>query len=516
MPTFSFDQIIDRVARPDAPGGAVAVSLHNELIFERGFGLADAATQRPFGARTSFHVCSITKTFTGALAGLLEQTGRLTFDDTVRSRLPSFPDYGVPLTLDHLVTNTSGLRDYFGMIALEQAGGAPRYAREPVERHSLTQPSLMFSPGERYSYSNSNFVALCRVIETVDERAYADALTGRIVEPLGLSDTLFLTDTVPEPEGAAVGHVKNGEAFTAPRLSVFEAGDGGVWSTAADLASWGSALVSDRVGRPGLTSRITSAGRFSDGATAWYAKGFGSGWRGKNRWFGHSGGLSGMSTNLACFPDSGLVIAVGLNGPLADADDLAFQLADRVLGAPETHPPPRQVDGRLESWSGVWQGDGAGPTAVLTPRARHVDLWLLGWNVQMVADGETLTERGSGVIVRRISEDEIALRPGPNAFIRMRRLQPPNGGEVDIVGRYRGVEVRATLSLQMGAIGLEARVEEAAANAPGWRLETIAENVGRLLTADGAATGGVLSALSRETIILSLPRAEKLRFERIQ
>src|SRR5690606_24758499 len=149
---------------------------------------------------------------------------------------------------------------------------------------------------------------------------YAELVEERILRPLGMTRSEFRTQTIPEPEAAALGYFDDGEGgFRAPRLDVHEAGDGGLGSTLHDMARYGGALASGVFGPPGLVSRLTAPTVLTTGHPNWYGCGFGTGERGGLRWFGHAGGLAGMSTNLACFPDRGVAVVSAFNGPAGDA-----------------------------------------------------------------------------------------------------------------------------------------------------------------------------------------------------
>lgn len=107
------DQIFQPFASGDAPGCAVGVIQGNELIFAKGYGLANLEHEVPITPQTVFCLASLAKQFTGMCICLLEEAGRLSFEDDIRDYLPEVPDYGVRITIGHLVYQTSGMRDYY-------------------------------------------------------------------------------------------------------------------------------------------------------------------------------------------------------------------------------------------------------------------------------------------------------------------------------------------------------------------------------------------------------------------
>src|SRR6187455_1966867 len=117
-----------------APGCAAAVSLNGDVVFEKAFGLADMEHNVPNTPQTIFESGSVAKQFTAAALVLLQQEGKLSIDDPVRKYIAEFPDYGAPLTIRHLLTHTSGLRDWGAVAGL---AGWPRTTRAHTHGHAL-------------------------------------------------------------------------------------------------------------------------------------------------------------------------------------------------------------------------------------------------------------------------------------------------------------------------------------------------------------------------------------------
>ena len=102
----------------EGPGCALGVSRDGEVVFQNGYGMANLETGAPITPATIFHVASLSKQFTGAAMLLLQQDGTLSLDDDVRTYLPELPDYGHRITIRHLLTHTSGLRDQWDLLSM--------------------------------------------------------------------------------------------------------------------------------------------------------------------------------------------------------------------------------------------------------------------------------------------------------------------------------------------------------------------------------------------------------------
>ena len=191
-PAFAQDKTseIDKIfswATPDTPGCAVAVSQHGKLVVNRAYGSADLERDVPISPNTIFDAGSVTKQFVAAAVLLLVEEGRLSLSDDVRKYIPELPDYGHKITMDHLLTHTSGIRDWTGLLPL--AGG-----NADALTMILRQRGLNFAPGEEWSYSNSGYVLLKEIVARTSGMSFAEFTRKRLFEPLGMKTTTYRDD----------------------------------------------------------------------------------------------------------------------------------------------------------------------------------------------------------------------------------------------------------------------------------------------------------------------------------
>lgn len=502
-------------AQARRPGGAVGVVRGGKLAFAQGYGLADVETGVPFAADTHFHICSITKTFTGALVGLLEAEGRLSLAHEARAYWPELPVYGVELTLAHLVTNTSGLRDYFPLAFLEEGFAPSAYDRAFLERHALRAPSLMFAPGSRFAYSNSNFVLLCRILERLENAPYSDILRRRVLAPLGMRNTSFITQTLPHPDGAARGYFKTPSGWRSPQLDVHEAGDGGIWSSIEDLARWASALLSGSIAGAQIVPRLREPPVLADGERSRYACGLGLGWRNGAPWFGHAGGLAGMSTNIACFPEHDLAVVAASNDPDEDAETLSLRVADLFLPQPSPAPPKPSVRPAQEL-AGLWHDPESGTTAEITLHAHGASVWIQGWSFDVEArSAEVLENDTFESSVRLLGRDVIELRPSWGRKFTLRRLAPADGPLGDIAAVYEGVDVRARHEVMVCDDKASLIISRADGGGTTCALERLGANVFGVRAPDSDQRSGAIAMFAPDgAMVISLNKAERVRFRR--
>src|SRR6202049_2759823 len=259
MRAFAQDDIaaaIDRIFAPLAngkpPGAAVLVRNGGRTIFERGYGARELRTFAKIDAQTNFRLASCSKQFTAAAIMLLVHDDKLRYDDKLTDAFPEFPAYGKAITVRHLLNHTSGLPDYEDlMVAEEKRKGAAIWSeRRQIQDAEVLQlleeeTAGKFAPGTQWSYSNSGYVVLGLVVAKISGKPFEQFLRERIFVPLGMTQTLAYEKSKSEISRRAYGHSKERDGWKETDQSSTSAtlGDGGIYSSLADLAKWDVALA---------------------------------------------------------------------------------------------------------------------------------------------------------------------------------------------------------------------------------------------------------------------------------
>jgi CubicO group peptidase (beta-lactamase class C family) len=257
----------------DCPsGGVVLVARGREPVLREAFGLADVALQVPMQPGHVLATGSITKQFTAAAVLRLAAQGRLSLDDDVRTWVPELQTGGRAITIEHVLTHTSGLpnlvdREDFDELAVR--------AHEPLALLGLTADApLHFEPGRGFRYSDTGYILLGLVIERASGESYAEYVEQRLARPLGLADTWCADDARLVPRRAPGHSVADGAVVPPARMSMsvpYAAGN--LLSTADDLLRWTLALHGGEVVPPELLARALSPRTLPDGTPVGY--GFG-------------------------------------------------------------------------------------------------------------------------------------------------------------------------------------------------------------------------------------------------
>ncbi|HCT93367.1 MAG: hypothetical protein A2X19_00790 [Bacteroidetes bacterium GWE2_39_28] len=318
------------------PGVAVAVSLEGRVIYNKAFGLSNLEFPIPNTTETIFECGSVSKQFTAAAILLLAQKGKLSLNDDVRKHIPELPQYDAPITIQHLLNHTSGLKDWGALYSLT---GWPRTTRTYTQYLSFDivfrQKSLNFTPGNKYSYSNSNYVMLVLIVERVSEKSLADFTNEELFKPLEMTKTQWRDNFREIVPGRAVAYsVKNGAFFQDMPFEDVH-GPGGLLTTTGDLLKWNRLLETNEIFNAHIVQLRITPGLLNDGSSSGYAAGLMIGeWNGYNE-ISHSGSTAGYRAWLAWYPDKKLSVVILSNYSAFNPTLAGRAIASVFLGTPQ-------------------------------------------------------------------------------------------------------------------------------------------------------------------------------------
>jgi len=364
------DQIFARWNTSATPGCAVGAAVNGAPVVAKGYGMADLEHDVKISPDSIFEAGSVSKQFTAAAILLLARDGKLSIDDPVRTYIPELPEYPQPVTIRHMLTHTSGLRDWG---SVESIAGWPRTSRAYTHAHVLEivsrQKALNFTPGSRWSYSNTGFNLAAIIVSRVSGQSFADFTRDRLFLPLGMTHTSWRDDYTRIVRNRAMAYTdRAGDWHTLmPFENVY--GNGGLLTTVGDLLKWNENFTAPKVGDAPFVALQQHAGAYSDGRALGYAFGLFLASVNGIRIVEHSGSTAGYSAHLLRLPERKVSVAVLCNATSARATQYAHDVADALLpdhektGAaparalPATPDLYRNVDNGL-----VLQNVGAGST----------------------------------------------------------------------------------------------------------------------------------------------------------
>jgi CubicO group peptidase (beta-lactamase class C family) len=296
------------------PGCAVGVDVKGEPVVRALYGMADLENDVPFAVDTISSPGSVARQFTAAAVLLLARDGKLSLDDPARKYLPELPSAAAAVTIRQMLNHTAGLRDWGYLTAM---AGIPR------DRYGATldtvldilsrQRALDFTPGTRWSYSNSGYTLAAILVSRVSGIPFPEFSKQHIFDPLGMTNTSFRDDWTRIVKRRADGYVRRENGF-ARQMSIENVyGNGGLLTTVDDLLKWNRNFDRPIVGDAAFVDALQTPARFTDGGTHEYALGLYVDTYQGVREVDHSGGGLGYAGHLGRFPDQQVSVAVMCN-----------------------------------------------------------------------------------------------------------------------------------------------------------------------------------------------------------
>ncbi|WP_339709771.1 serine hydrolase domain-containing protein [uncultured Sphingosinicella sp.] len=331
QPNDGIDAVFARYTGESVPGCAVGVEKDGKTVLERAYGMADIEERVRAQPSSIYEAGSISKQFTAAAIVLLARDGTLALSDDIRKYLPEMPDYGTPITIEHLIQHTSGLRDWGSISAME---GWPRNSRsannDDVLAIAARQKGLNYAPGAHYSYSNTNFNLAAIIVARVSGQSFAAFTKARIFDPLGMTSTQWRERYRTLVPGRATAYAREGDTYVIDQPIEDAHGNGGLLTTVKDLLAWNAALDADRLG-VGFRAAMERVGVLTDGTRIVYASGL---LVDKHRGIdevAHSGATGGYRAWLARYPAQRLSIALLCNAGDVEPVAIGHSVADHYL-----------------------------------------------------------------------------------------------------------------------------------------------------------------------------------------
>lgn len=337
----STQQRIDRLfSRFDStsPGCLVGINKDGKVLLAKGYGMANLEYGVPLTRESISESGSVAKQFTAAALVLLQHDGKLSLDDDIRKYLPEVPDFGTPITIRHLLTHTSGLRDQWALLGLMGRGpGSEIHTHAEILDLVHRQQELNFPVGSEYLYSNTGYVLAATIVTRVSGTPFATFSRERLFKPLGMLHTQWRDDFRKVVPGRATAYDFERGAWMQDMPFTMVHGNGGLLSTLDDLLRWNDALTNGFPGYPGLTAELEKTQRLTNGRQLDYALGLSvSPWSEGVREVAHSGSTAGYRTWLARYPEARASVAVWCNAGTANAGSLGRQVAQLIV--PRTVP----------------------------------------------------------------------------------------------------------------------------------------------------------------------------------
>ncbi len=327
----AIDSVFAQFDNTRSPGCVVGVHQAGELVFARGYGMADLERGVPLGPRSVFRIGSTSKQITAASIVLLEQDGLLSLDDPIHRHLPELQDFGQTVTIRQMLNMTSGLRDYLVLTDVAGFREDDYYTDADLFELLSRQRELNFEAGSEWLYSNSGYFLASQIVLRVSGKSLRDFAKERIFSPLGMERTHYHddhTEIVPE---RAMGYTRAADGYALSMTTLPMTGDGGVFTTVEEWARWNRNFDEPRVGGEALLRTLLTRAVLNNGDTLDYTMGLRHGTHRGLSTVRHGGAFVGFRADHVRYPSQDLAVTCFCNLAQTNPSALAARVAEVLL-----------------------------------------------------------------------------------------------------------------------------------------------------------------------------------------
>ncbi|MEO1031155.1 MAG: serine hydrolase domain-containing protein [Bacteroidota bacterium] len=331
----TIDQFLTEEYPKNEPGATVLVAKKGKVIFEKAYGLASLKPKRKLKTDMVFQIGSMSKQFVSAAILQLIEQGKMALTDNIQKYVPYYPTKAYPITIHHLLSQTSGIPEYFDVDESEFHLLAKEHTPQQLINYYKDEP-LIFRPGEKWGYSNSNYPLLGAALEKITGLSLKVYLKVYIFEPLGMTSTgLWYNENIKKKRIPVGYNSKNDILFPGPEIvgSALYA-PGGIVSTINDLFIWNRALVNKTVISDFVVQQLTSEKTMTSGEGTGYGYGFFLKNLQGSPTIQHGGNLFGFTTYGLYLPHEAIFVCILANTKFDRTEELANYVASILLNKP--------------------------------------------------------------------------------------------------------------------------------------------------------------------------------------
>lgn len=357
--TQQLEQISAGYYKADQPGATVVVMKDGKVLLRKAYGLANLSNKETLQADHVMRLGSITKQFTAVAILQLIEAGKMALNDPVTKFFPDYPETGKTVTIEHLLTHTSGIPSYTGKPGFVASANKDISVSGMVD--SFKNDALEFEPGSTFRYNNSGYFLLGAIIEKVSGETYANYVAKHIFTPLGMNNTAHEGHERSQ-QARAQGYSQRTDSFEpSMKISMTQPyAAGSLTSTVDDLAKWDTAITAGKLLKADSWKRAFTSYKLKNGQDTNYAYGWGVGEFEKQPMISHGGGIPGFSTFALRLPKDKVFVAVlnNADGGLPQPEMIATRLAAAAIGKPIPEFKAISVDEKtLDQYVGMYRID---------------------------------------------------------------------------------------------------------------------------------------------------------------
>lgn len=352
--TSYFDKMLSEQFKPDEPGITALVSRNGQIIYEKAFGMANLELNQPMQVDNVFWIASIGKQFTAVAILQLKEQGKLNLEDEITKFIPDYPTQGNKITIENLLTHTSGIYNFSGMEDPEKKLAFDCTPNEVID--FFKNLPILFPSGTKWEYSNSGYFLLGYIIEKITGKPYSEYLTENFFKPIGMTNSLYASDKrIIKNRVGAYTLGDNGFENSQPRNITHVYSAGAIQTTLQDFFKWHQAVLSYKLVKKETLDKAFSRYKLTDGTETDYGYGWRLGYVYDSPSIWHGGLITGFGAIEIYLPKEDVFVAVFSNCDCIYPKDIAFRLAAIAAGRPFGYKEISLGSPILNEYSGVYE-----------------------------------------------------------------------------------------------------------------------------------------------------------------
>lgn len=315
-------------------GCVTLISKNGKIIYEKSFGKADIESNASASPESVFRIGSMTKQFTALAILQLYEQGKLDLNDEIQKFIPEFPIQNKKITIENLLTHTSGIKNLTEIEGLEIKQN-PYTVKELIDL--FKHKPLDFPTGDKYNYTNSGYILLGLIIEKISGKKYAEYISSNIFKKIGMANSFYDNSTI-----IIKNRAKGYDLDTTLKIvntsflnTTFPYAAGGLLMTVGDYFKWHQAIRSNKLIKKETLQKALTPFKLNDGTFTKY----GYGWAFEDllgsKAIEHGGYINGFTSKELYLPQEDILVVTFSNGSFVNINGLTDQAAAIVAAKPQ-------------------------------------------------------------------------------------------------------------------------------------------------------------------------------------
>ncbi len=376
------ESLVPPAVNDTTPGLVIGVVHNGELIFKKGYGMANLSYGIPNNTEMIYNLGSVSKQFLGYAFAMLQAEGKLNVDDPVGKYLDDWPEFDQEVTIRHLLTHTSGYREAYTISNLAgRIVEVDRLSREECLEVVRRQPELEFEPGSRYSYNSTAWVILAEILEEATGQSADEWVKVQIFDPLGMDHTYiesFVGEVMPNAAESYFHDPNRGYGNSKSNRAIFGAAD--ICSSIDDMSLWLAHFQTQVVGNEAIMNDFLTPYTLTDGTNSEYGFGIQNRIHKGLKLYSHTGGHESFATQLRYYPEHDLgIITVSNYGGRGwiPTNQIAEYVLEEFMTFPEEveHKPFKISSKVLKRYAGLYISPTRNSTNELELKNDTLTIW---------------------------------------------------------------------------------------------------------------------------------------------